>query len=130
LGFGQVSFASPDRFFRHFTFRDIRDRAGNFFVAGLVPEAMCTIMKMLDRTIRHQQAMLPVKAIAALRCTFKNLCETAHVVRMRSLQYQVGCRFRPGRVPVNPGRFVGPEYPFRTNVHSDATGATESLRIG
>src|SRR5580700_2102879 len=130
LGFGEIGFASPDRFFRHFTFRDIRDRADNFVVAGLVSNAMCKIMKMLDRTIRHQQAMLPVKVMSALRCTFKNLCETAHIVRMRSLQYQIACRFRPGRVPVNPGRFLGPKYPLRTHFHSDTTGVTESLRIG
>jgi len=48
---------------------------------------------------------------------------------MRSLQYQVGRWFRPGRVPVNPGRFIRPEYPLRTYFHSDTTGSTESLRI-
>src|SRR5229473_8002206 len=112
LGFGQISFASPDSFFRHSTFRDIRYRADNFFVACLVSKAVCKIMKMLYRTIRHQQAMLPVKVISTLRCTFKNLCEAAHIVRMGSLQYQIGCRFCPGRVPVNPGRFIGPEYPL------------------
>src|SRR6266849_8956555 len=130
LGFGEIGFASPDSFFRHSTIRDIRDRADDFFVARLVPKTMCKIMKMLYRTIRHQQAMLPVEVISALRCTFKNLFETAHIVRMRSLQYQMGCRFRSGRVPVNPGRFLGPEYPLRTNVHSNTTGATESLRVG
>src|SRR5712664_1821764 len=130
LGFGEIGFASPDSFFRHFAFRDIRYRADNLFVAGLVPKAMCKIMKMLYRTIRHQQAMLPVKVTSALRCTYKNLFETAHILRMRSLQYQVRCRFRPGRVPVNPGRFLRPEYPLRTNFDSNTTGATESLRIG
>src|SRR5712671_6134262 len=29
LGFGEIGFASPDRFFRHFAFRDIRYRTDN-----------------------------------------------------------------------------------------------------
>jgi hypothetical protein len=33
LGFGEIAFASPDRFFRNLTFRDIHDRADHFFVA-------------------------------------------------------------------------------------------------
>jgi hypothetical protein len=36
-------------------------------------------MKMLDRTIRHQQAMLAVKGSSPLRCTFENLSELTFV---------------------------------------------------
>ena len=128
-GVCKIGFAAPDSFFHHFTFGDIRYRADDLVVAGLVPKAMCKMMKMLYRTIRHQQAMLPVKASSALRCTFEELCETGHIVRMRSLQYQVECWFRPGSVSVDPGRFLRPEHPLRTNFYSDTTGPIESLRI-
>src|SRR6476620_655074 len=130
LGLGEIGFASPDSLFPDFTLRDIHDRADNFFVARLVPEAMCKIMKMLYRTIRHQQPMLIIKVSSALRGTLKNVCKTAGIVRMRSLQYQIGRWFRSGRVPVNPSRFIRPEYPLRTYFHSDTAGATESLRVG
>ena len=86
-------------------------------------------MKMLYRTIRHQQPMLIIKVTSALRRTPKGVFDEAHIVRMSSLQYQIGCRFRAGRVPINSSRFVGPKYPLSTTFHSDTTGATESLRI-
>src|ERR1700730_16662878 len=123
LGFGQISFASPDRLFRNLTFRDVRYRADNFYIACLVPKAMCKIMKMLYRTIRHQQPMLIIKVTSAPRRTLKGVFDKAHIVRMSSLQYQIGRRFRPGRVPVNPSRFLGPEYPLRISFPSDTTGA-------
>src|SRR5580704_14902517 len=129
LGFSQIGLTSPGRLFRNLTFRDVHDRADNLFVARLVPNGMRKIMKMLYRTIRHQQPMLPVKLMSALHCTPKNVCEKAHIVRMRSLQYQIGRWFCPGRVPVNPSRFIRPEYPLRTYFYSDAAGSTQSLRI-
>ena len=109
--------------------RDIHDRADNFFVAGLVPKTMGTIMKMLYRTIRHQQSMLPIKVIYALRRTLENFFEKAHIVRVRSLQYQLGRRLRAGRVSVNPSRFLGPKNPLGASVHSDAPGVAEFLRV-
>src|ERR1700730_17618981 len=48
---------------------------------------------------------------------------------MRSLQYQIGRWFCPGRVPVNPSRFIRPEYPLRTYFYSDAASSTQLLRI-
>ena len=95
------------------------DRADDLFVAGFVPHAMCEIVKMLDRTIRHQQPMLVVKVTSALRGTLERVFDEAHIVRMRSLQYQLGRWFRSGGIPVNPRRLVGPKYsascllPFR-----------------
>src|SRR5229473_109785 len=129
LRFGEIGFASPDSFFRDSTLRDIHDRAENFFVACLVSQAMCKIMKMFYRTVRHQQPMLQVKVTSALRRTLKNVFEKVDIVRMRSLQYQIGRWFRPGWISVNPSRFLGPEYALGTYFHSDTTGATESLRI-
>src|SRR5258706_2717957 len=82
-GVGKIGFAAPDSFFHHFTFGDIRYRADDLVVAGLVPKAMCQMMKMLYRTVRHQQAMLQVKASSALR-TFEELFEPAHILGMRS----------------------------------------------
>jgi hypothetical protein len=55
LGFGKISFASPDRFFRNLTFRDIHYRADNIVVASFVHKVMWKIMKMLYRTIRQHQ---------------------------------------------------------------------------
>src|ERR1700693_2882782 len=101
LGFSQIGLTSPGRLSRNLTFRDVHDRADNLFVARLVPNGVRKITNMLYRTIRHQQPMLPVEVMSALRCTPKNVCETAHIVRMRSLQYQIRRWFRPGRVPVN-----------------------------
>src|SRR5260370_11477650 len=86
-------------------------------------------MNMLYRTIRHQQPILKVKVTSALRRSLKNVFEKVHIIRMDSLQYQIGRRFRPGRVPVDPGRFLGPKKPLSGYVHSNTTGATESLRI-
>src|SRR5258707_1193458 len=120
LGLGEIRFASPNRLFRDFMLCDIHDRADNLFVARFVLNAMCKIMNMLYRTIRHQQPVLAVKVMSALRRTPKNVCEKAHIVRMRSLEYQIGRWFRAGRVPVNPSRFIRPEYALRTDVHSDA----------
>ncbi|HZC80166.1 MAG TPA: hypothetical protein VE222_00355, partial [Nitrospiraceae bacterium] len=77
LRFGQVSFASPDRLFRNLAFRDIQYRADDFFFACLVPNAMCKIMKILYRTIRHHQPMLPIKVIYALNRTMKNIFKKA-----------------------------------------------------
>jgi hypothetical protein len=48
---------------------------------------------------------------------------------MTSLQDQIGRWFRSGRVSVNPSRFIRPEYPLRTDFHSDTAGLTEALRI-
>jgi len=67
LGFGQVRFASADGLLRNLAVRDIDDRADDFVVAGFVSHAMCEIVKMLDRTIRHQQPMLVIKVTSALR---------------------------------------------------------------
>jgi hypothetical protein len=47
----------------------IHYRADNFFVACFIPKVMCKIMKMFYGTIRHQQAVLPVKVISALSRT-------------------------------------------------------------
>ena len=38
----------PELHFRDLTVRDVHDHADNFFVACLVPHAMCKVMKMLD----------------------------------------------------------------------------------
>src|SRR5207245_5384756 len=121
LSFGQISFASQDGFFRKFTLRDIHYRADNFVVACLVRKRMCKIMKMLYRTIRHQQPMLIIKVTFALRRTLKSIFDEAHILRMRSLQYQIGYRLRAGRVAINSSRFVGPKYPPSTYFHSDTT---------
>src|SRR5258705_8686606 len=57
LGFGQIRFASTDGFLRDLAVRDIDYRTDDFVVAGFVSHAMCEIVKMLDRAIRHQQPM-------------------------------------------------------------------------
>src|SRR5689334_6926185 len=46
---------------------------------------------------------------------------------MDPLQYQIGRRFHPGCVPVDPSRFLGPKYPLSTYFHSDTTGVAEPL---
>src|SRR5258706_6229346 len=48
---------------------------------------------------------------------------------MRSLQYQIGRRFRPWRVPINPSGFLGPNQSFRASFHSNEAGVTESFRV-
>jgi hypothetical protein len=73
--------------------------------------------------------MLVVKGASALRRALKDVLEKAYIVRMRTLQYQIRRRFRSGRVPVNPRRFIRPEYPLRGYFHSDTAGSTQSLRI-
>src|SRR2546427_5464666 len=130
LRFGQVGFASPDGFFRNLTFRDVDDRSHNLVVACFVSHAMCEIVKMLDRTVWHQQPMLVIKIISAVRRSLERVCDKAHIVRMGALQNQIGRRFRSGRVPVNPRRLLGPKYPPRACFHSDEASATESLRLG
>ncbi len=129
LSFGQISFASQDGLFRKLAVRDIHYCADNFVVACLVRKGMCKVVKMLYRTIRHQQPMLIIKVTSALRRTLKGVFDEAYIIRMSSLQYQIGCWFRAGRVPINSSRFVGPKYPLSTYFHSHATGAAESLRI-
>src|ERR1700746_3648522 len=57
LGFGQISFASPDRFFPNLTFRDIHYRTDNIVVACLVHRITWKIIKMLYRIIRHYQSI-------------------------------------------------------------------------
>ena len=86
-------------------------------------------MKNLYRTIRHQQPMLIIKVTSALRRTLQGIFDKVHIVRVSSLQYQIRRRFRPGRISVNPSRFLGPEYALRTSFHSDGAGSTEFLRI-
>src|SRR4029453_6437059 len=130
LGFSKIRFASADSFLRNLAVRDIYYRADDFVVAGFVSHAMCEIVKMLDRTIRHQQPMLVVKVVCASRRSLERVFDNAHVVRMRALQYQIWRRFRSGRVPVDPRRLVGPKYPLRACFHSDETSATEPLRVG
>src|SRR6185369_851462 len=83
----------------------------------------------LYRAIGHQQPMLIVEVAFALSRTLKGTSDKAQVVRMRSLQYQVGRWFRAGRVAVDSSRFLGPEYPPGTSVHCDESGATEPLRV-
>src|SRR6266436_5227036 len=73
--------------------------------------------------------MLKVKVTSALPCALKNALKKVHILRMDSLQYQIGRGFRCGRVPVNPSRFIRPEYPLRTWFNSDTAGSTHSLRI-
>src|SRR6266436_2349399 len=129
LRFRQVPLTAPEVFLGRLALCDVGHRADNFFVACLVSQATCKIMKMFYRTVRHQQPMLQVKVTSALRRTLKNVFEKVDIVRMRSLQYQIGRWFRPGWISVNPSRFLGPEYALGTYFHSDTTGATESLRI-
>src|ERR1700753_3588018 len=74
--------------------------------------------------------MLKVEIATGVHRTLEGLLENLHVVRVRSLQDQLWRRFRPGRIPINPRRFFGPEYPLGAHLHSDATGVAESLRIG
>src|ERR1700745_207042 len=118
LRFRKVGFAPPDSFFRHLALCDIQDRADNFFITCLVLKAMCKIVKMLYRTIRHQQPMFIVKVTSALRRALKDVLEKAYIVRMSSLQYQIRRRFGTRRVAVNPSRFLGPKYPLITYFHS------------
>jgi hypothetical protein len=69
LGFGQISFTSPD-FLRDFTFRDIHYGADNFFVSRLVPQAVQKIVNMLYRAIRNQQTVRKAKVTSTLRLRF------------------------------------------------------------
>ena len=73
--------------------------------------------------------MLKVKVTSALPCALKNALKKVYILMMDSLQYQIGRRFRSGRVPVNPSRFIRPEYPLRTHYESDTADSTQSLRI-
>jgi hypothetical protein len=73
--------------------------------------------------------MLKVKVISCLSSPLKDSLEQFHIVRMDPLQNQIGCRLRPGRVPIDPSRFLGPKHPLGTCFHSGTTGVTESLRI-
>src|ERR1700746_127962 len=67
---------------------------------------------MLYGPIRHEQPMLKVKVCSALSRTLENVFEKVDIVRMNSLEYQIGRGLRPGRAPVNPCRFLRPKYPF------------------
>src|SRR5262249_29762516 len=124
LTFCKKRLTVPDSFFRKFMFRDIHYRADNFFVADLVPYRLCKIKNMLYGTIRHQQPMLKFEVMSALRRALKYVFTEAHIIRMNSLQYQVGRRLRPGRIAVNPSRFLRPKYPLGTYFHSDTSRAT------
>src|SRR6266446_10250059 len=73
--------------------------------------------------------MLKVKVTSALPCALKNALKKVYILRVDSVQDQVGRGFRSGRVPVNPSRFIRPKYPLRTYFHSDTAGLTQSLRI-
>jgi hypothetical protein len=84
---------------------------------------------MLYRAIRHQQPMLIVKVISTPPRTLERVSDKVHILGMNSLQYQIGCRFRPGCVPIDPRRFLRPKYPLGTYFHSDTADAAEDLRI-
>src|SRR5580698_5404134 len=73
--------------------------------------------------------MLKVKVASRPPRRLKNVLDKVKIVRMDSLQNQIGCRFRLGSVSVDPGGFLGPEHPIGTSFHSGITGVTESLRI-
>src|SRR5882724_1942443 len=118
-----------DLVFRALTLRDVDYRSNHFVVACFIPHAMGAIVKVLDRTIRHPQPMLIVEVIPVLCRTLERLFDKVDIVRMRSLQNQVRCWFRSGRVSVDPGRLLGPEYPLRTRFHPDEASATEFLRV-
>jgi hypothetical protein len=85
LSLCQICFASPDRFVRNLAFRNIHDRADYFSVACRVRKATCKIMKMLDRTVGHQQPMLIIKVASALRGALKGVFDKIYIVRMSSL---------------------------------------------
>src|SRR6266850_2836371 len=74
--------------------------------------------------------MLVIKVTSALRGALERVFDEADIVRMRSLQYQLGRRFRSGGIPVNPRGLVGPKYSLRACFHSDEASATEPLRVG
>lgn len=46
---------------------DIHDRAGELLVLRLIDQGMGDDMKMLDRTVRHLQAMLDIESFP-VRC--------------------------------------------------------------
>jgi hypothetical protein len=74
--------------------------------------------------------MLPVKIASAMRRPLQNSFQLAHIVRMRSLQDQIGRRFRPCRVSIYPRRFIGPIYPLGAHIYSYTSHAPESLCFG
>ena len=71
-----------------------------------------------------------MRELASQGCRVDDVLEKVHIVRMDSLQDQLGCRFRPGSVPVDPSRFLGPKHPLSARFHPRAAGVTESLCIG
>src|SRR5207249_7691327 len=95
--------------------------AADFVVAGFVPLAMCEIVEMLERSVRHQQPMLEIKVTSAMRGALERVFDEAQIVRMRSLQYQLGRWFRSGGIPVNPRRLVGPKYPDRKSTRLNSS---------
>ena len=102
---------------------------GKIVVAGFAPHAMSNVMKMLCRAIRHQQAMLIIEVSSVGRRALECVFDETHVVRMRSLEDQIGRWFGPGRVSVNPSGFLGPEQSFGASFHGNEAGAAESLRV-
>jgi hypothetical protein len=109
--------------------RDVNYRPDDFVGAGFIPHAMGEIVQMLDGAVRHQQPMLVIKVTSALPGALERVFDEAHILRVRSLQYQLGRWCRSGGIPVNPRRLVGPEYPLRACFHCDEASATEPLRI-
>src|SRR6185295_3153221 len=101
----------------------------HFIVAGFVPHAMSNVMKMLCRTIRHQQAMLIVEVSSIGGRPLEGAFDEANVVGMRSLEDQFRRWFGHGRVSVNPSGFLGPEQSVGASFHGNEAGAAQSLRV-
>jgi hypothetical protein len=71
--------------------------------------------------------MLNVKVRSRLSSPLNSALKKVSIVRMDSLQNQIGRWFRPERVSVDPIRFFGPKHPLDTRFHSGITGVAESL---
>src|SRR4029077_4586242 len=84
---------------------------------------------MLDRSIRHEEAMFKIQVSAIADGAIERLLYEADVFRMNPLEYKVDRWLNPWVVSRNSIRFLCPDGFSGSRTPAEAAGVAESLRF-
>src|SRR6266849_3904581 len=87
-------------------------------------------MEVLNRTVRHHQAMFNIKICLFVDRMVDSLLHKISIVRMNSLQYQLQRGFNPSMILKDLVCFLRPVDFSTRNVPAETAGVTHSLPVG
>src|SRR5262249_21651514 len=122
--------AVPQRRLGFLARRDVHQRTYGLPIARFIGRGMGYPVKVLGRSVWHQQAMLKVKLVSLADGTVDLLTNESNVVGVHTIEHHLQRRLGRRIVFEDAKAFLGPEDLSARDVPAEAARVTQLLRLG